>query len=113
VPERRKYSDEELEAAMQALSEPDRLEDAQRVVSRSAPALQRIFDQALHSAEWYGSARRAEVVRAAGVADPDERMEAVGRLIDEESRVSMMIGVTVGFELAHQLMEREPAPGRD
>jgi hypothetical protein len=113
VPERRKYSDEELEAAMQALSEPDRLEDAQRVVSSSAPALQRIFDQALHSAEWYGSARRAEVVRAAGVADPDERMEAVGRLIDEESRVSMMIGVTVGFELAHQLMEREPAPGKD
>ena len=98
---------------MQALSEPDRLEDAQRVVSSSAPALQRIFDQALHSAEWYGSARRAEVVRAAGVADPDERMEAVGRLIDEESRVSMMIGVTVGFELAHQLMEREPAPGKD
>ncbi len=92
---------------MQALSQPDQLEHAQRVVSSSAPALQRIFDQALDSAEWYGSARRAEVVKAAGVADPDDRMEAVGRLIDEESRVSMMIGVTVGFELAHQLMERE------
>ena len=62
---------------MQALSEPDRLEDAQRVVSSSAPALQRIFDQALQSAEWYGSARRAEVVRAAGVADADDRMDAV------------------------------------
>ena len=98
---------------MRALSQPDRLEDAQRVVTSSAPALQRIFDQALQSAEWYGSARRAEVVRAAGVADPDDRMEAVGRLIDEESRVSMMIGVTVGFELAHQLMERKPAGEED
>ena len=98
---------------MQALTEPDRLEDAQRVVSASAPALQRIFDVALESAEWYGSARRAEVVRAAGVADPDERMQAVGRLIDEESRVSMMIGVTVGFELAHQLMERTTESGED
>ncbi len=97
---------------MRALSEPERLEDAQRVVSSNAPALQRIFDQALESAEWYGSARRAEVVRAAGVADPDDRMVAVGRLIDEESRVSMMIGVTVGFELAHQLMERAAASGR-
>lgn len=96
---------------MQALSQPDQLEDAQRVVSSSAPALQRIFDEALASADWYGSARRAEVVRAAGVADPDERMEAVGRLIDEESRVSMMIGVTVGFELAHQLMERDERSG--
>lgn len=98
---------------MQALSEPDRLEDAQRLVSANAPALQRIFDQALESAEWYGSARSAEVVRAAGVADPDDRMEAVGRLLDEESRVSMMIGVTVGFELAHRLMEGASAPGRD
>ncbi|MBA2644785.1 MAG: hypothetical protein H0U80_05010, partial [Solirubrobacterales bacterium] len=56
MPDRRKYSDEELEAAMQALSQPDQLEHAQRVVSSSAPALQRIFDQALDSAEWYGSA---------------------------------------------------------
>lgn len=98
---------------MRALSEPERLEEAQRVVSSSAPALQRIFDEALHSAEWYGSARRAEVLRAAGVADPDDRMVAVGNLIDEESRVSMMIGVTVGFELAHQLMERAAAHGEE
>ena len=91
---------------MQSLSQPEQLEEAQRVVTASAPSLQRIFDQALTSADWYGSARRAEVVRAAGVADADARMEAVGRLLDEESRVSMMIGVTVGFELAHQLMER-------
>jgi transposase-like protein len=106
VPERRKYSDEELEAAVQAVSDPDRLEQAQRVVTSTAPQLQRIFDQAMSSADWYGSARRAEVVKAAGTADADERMDAVGRLVDEETRVSMLIGVAVGFELAHQLMER-------
>lgn len=106
MPERRIYTDQELEAAVQALSDPEQLEQAQRLVTSNAPQLQRIFDQALASAEWFGSARRAEVVRAAGVADPDERMESVGRLIDEEARVSMLIGVAVGFELAHQLMER-------
>lgn len=106
MPERRKYSDEELEAAVQAISDPEQLEQAQRVVTNTAPQLQHIFDQALSSADWYGSARRAEVVKAAGTADPDERMSAVGRLVDEETRVSMLIGVAVGFELAHQLMER-------
>jgi hypothetical protein len=106
VPERRKYSDEELEAAVQAISDPERLEQAQRVVTSTAPQLQRIFDEALSSAEWYGSARRAEVVKAAGTADADQRMDAVGRLVDEETRVSMLIGVAVGFELAHQLIER-------
>lgn len=105
VAERPTYSEQEVETAVQALSDPQRLEQAQRLVTSSAPQLQGIFDQALASADWYGSAHRAEVVKAAGVADPDERMDSVGRLVDEESRVSMLIGVAVGFELAHQLME--------
>jgi hypothetical protein len=105
VAERPTYSEQEVETAVQALSDPQRLEQAQRLVTSSAPELQRIFDQALASADWYGSAHRAEVVKAAGVADPDERMDSVGRLVDEESRVSMLIGVAVGFELAHQLMD--------
>lgn len=106
VPERPVYSEQDVAAALQALSDPELLEDAQRLVTNSAPQLQRILDEALRSADWYGSAHRAEVVKAAGVADPDERMSAVGNLVDEETRVSMLIGVAVGFELAHQLMER-------
>ena len=39
---RRAYTDDEVEAAVQALSQPERLDDAQRVVSDNAPALQRM-----------------------------------------------------------------------
>ena len=46
---------------------------------------------------------KAEVLRAAGAADPDERIAAVRTLIAEETRVSMLIGVAVGYELARQL----------
>jgi hypothetical protein len=106
VPERRAYSDAEVEAAVEALTDPARLEDAQRVVASAAPGLQRILEQALEDAEWFGSAHRAEVLRAAGVADPEERLDAVQRLISEETRVSMLIGVAVGYELAHVLDER-------
>ena len=42
-----------------------------------------------------------------GVADPDARIEAVQRLIAEETRVSLLIGVAVGYELAHVLNERQ------
>jgi hypothetical protein len=105
VPERRAYSDAEIEAAVQALSDPDRLEDAQRVVAANAPALQRILNQALEAAEWFGSAHHAEVLKAAGAADPDERVAAVRTLVAEETRVSMLIGVAVGYELAHELLE--------
>ena len=99
------YTDAQIEAAIEALSEPGRLEQAQRVVAGAAPQLQGILNQALESADWFGSAHQAEVVRAAGVADPEERMRAVRTLIAEETGVSMLIGVAVGYELAHLLMD--------
>ena len=44
---RREYTDAEVDAAVAALSDPDRLAQAQRVVELSAPALQQILNQAL------------------------------------------------------------------
>ena len=61
VPPRREHSDAEIEAAVQVLSEPERLEEAQRVVASAAPALQAILENALEAAEWFGSAHRAQV----------------------------------------------------
>ena len=89
----------------QSLSEPGRLEEAQRLVASAAPQLQGILNQALDAADWFGSAHQAEVLRAAGIADPDERMRAVRTLIAEETGVSMLIGVAVGYELANLLMD--------
>jgi len=105
--QRRAYSDAEIEAAVEQLTDPARLEEAQRIVARSAPQLQGILDQALQAADWYGSAHQAEVLRAAGTADVDERLAAVRTLIAEETRVSMLIGVAVGFELGELLRDRD------
>ena len=99
------YTDAQLEAALEALTAPGRLDEAQRLVASTAPQLQGILNQALEDADWFGSAHQAEVLRAAGAADPDERIAAVRTLIAEETRVSMLIGVAVGYELARQLTE--------
>jgi hypothetical protein len=101
------FSDAEIDAAVRTLSEPGRLEEAQQIVAAAAPQLQGILDEALEAAEWYGSAHRAAVLDAAGKPDVDERLAAVHRLIVEETRVSMMIGVAVGYELAHTLTDRK------
>jgi hypothetical protein len=101
VPER--HSDAEIDAAIEALSDPRRLDEAQRVVAAKAPQLQRILDQALESADWFGSAHQAEVLKAAGQADPDERVAAVRMLVAEETRLSMLVGVAVGYELGQML----------
>ena len=101
------YSDQAVEAAVQALSEPGRLDEAQRVVTDQAPQLQRILNQALEDADWFGSAHQATVLQAAGMADPEERLAAVRTLIAEETRVSMLIGVAVGLELGRTLEHAE------
>ncbi len=109
MPERRAYSDDEIEAAVAKLSEPDRLETAQRVVAHSAAQLQRILDEALEAGEWFGSAHRQAILEAAGAADPDERMARVRALIADETRVSMLVGVAVGLELGHLLIDATTA----
>jgi hypothetical protein len=107
VPERRAHTQAEIEAAVEVLSDPERLEEAQRVVAGAAPALQSILEQALEAADWFGSAHRAQVMEATGLEDTMERLAAVQQLIVEETRVSMLIGVAVGYELAHVLNENQ------
>jgi hypothetical protein len=101
VPER--HSDAEIDAAIEALSDPSRLEEAQRIVAAKAPQLQRILDQALEASDWFDSAHQAEVLKAAGKPDPDERVAAVRMLVAEETRLSMLVGVAVGYELGQML----------
>ena len=105
--ERRAYTQAEVEAAVQALTDPELLDQAQRIVAANAPTLQRILNIALNEADWFGSAHHAQVLEAAGKADIEERLQAVQTLLAEEIRVTMMIGAAVGFELAHQLIETE------
>ena len=105
MPQRREHSEAEIDAAVQQLSEPERLEQAQRLVAAAAPALQGILAQALESADWFDSAHRAQVIEATGHEEPMDRADAVQALIAEETRVAMLIGVAVGDELSYTLNE--------
>jgi hypothetical protein len=99
----RDYSEEEVEAAVQALSEPGRLDAAQRLVLSRAPQLQTILNQALDDSEWFGQAHHDEVRKAVQADDPYQRQDAVHRLLAEETRLTMLVGVAAGLELAHLL----------
>jgi hypothetical protein len=107
VASRRAYTDAEVDAAVQALADPDRFDEAQRIVGDHAPALQRILNQALEEANWFDIAHQQQLLEAAGKADIEERLQAVRTLLAEETRVSMLIGVAVGYELAHELMDKD------
>jgi hypothetical protein len=107
VAERRAYTDAEVDAAVRALADPARLDEAQRIVAEHAPALQGILNQALDEANWFDVAHQQQVLEAAGKADIEDRLQAVRVLLAEETRVSMLIGVAVGYELAHELTKEK------
>ena len=107
------YSDEQIEAAVNALSEPGRLDEAQRIVGSQAPQLQLVLNEAISEANWFGSAHDEQVLRAAGVADPDERVAAVKALMMEEARIAMLIGVAVGLQLERELTRGGDPAGRE
>ena len=71
-----------------------------RTPRRASPACS---TGALADGGWYGSAHEELLVRASSEPDPRERLEAVRALVDEQTRVGMLVGVAVGFELAGEL----------
>jgi hypothetical protein len=107
------FTDEQLDAAVRALSNPDRFEGAERLLSAAAPQLQRILGQALDEGGWFGEAHASQVRAAAAEPDELERAARIDELISEETRMGMLIGVAVGWELARELgMPHEDEPER-
>jgi hypothetical protein len=96
-------SDEELEAAVQALSEPGRFDEAEQLVARAAPQLQRILAQALEAGGWFGGPQADELRKVLSIEDSAERERALHVLLAEETRMGMMVGVAVGWALAQEL----------
>lgn len=101
------YSDEQIDAAVEAISDPEVFKETERQVARVAPRLQRILAEALGAGGWFGESYDAEVLKAATTPDEAARLTAVRSLLAEETRIGMMVGVAVGWALAERLSEQE------
>jgi hypothetical protein len=105
--------DERLDAAIERLTDSERFSEAERIVSRAAPQLQKVLATALAEGGWFGETHKSETLKAATVPDPEERIVAVGALLAEEARMAMMVGVTVGWALHGELTEPDDPEGED
>ena len=108
MPERR-YSAEQVDAAVAALADGERFAHAQEIVTHAAPGLQRILGEALQAGGFFEPAHEGETDRVARVEPVEERRAAIAVLMAEESRVAMLVGVAVGLELAAAL--EDPSAG--
>jgi anti-sigma factor RsiW len=100
------YTAAEVDAAVEALSDAERFGHAQEVVTHAAPGLQRVLGAALEAGGWFGQAHETQLAQVSGTEDPVERVRAIHGLVAEETRLAMLVGVSVGFELARELAAR-------
>ena len=107
MPERA-YTDAELDAAVAELTDPTRLQDAQDIVMRAAPSLQRVLAAAIAEGGWFDAAHEQAVREAANEAEGEARLRALKTLLAEETRLGMLVGVAVGFELSRALERTDP-----
>ena len=97
--------DARLEAAIERLVDAGSFAEAERVVARAAPQLQKVLASALAEGGWFGESHDGETLKAATVPDPDERVAAVRSLLAEEARMGMMVGVAVGWALHGEMAD--------
>ncbi len=95
----------DLEAAIKRLLAPERFSEAERMVARAAPQLQKVLASALAEGGWFGEPHEAEALKAATMPDPDERITAVRGLLAEEARMAMLVGVAVGWALREEMSD--------
>lgn len=103
--------EQRLEAAIERLAEADRFVEAEEIVARAAPQLQRVLATALAEGGWFGESHESESLKAATVPDPEERIAAVRTLLAEEAQMGMMVGVAVGWALKEEMSEGEAPEG--
>jgi len=104
------YSDEELKAAVERLSDPERFREAEQVVATVAPNLQAVLVTALGEGGWFGESHRSETLKAATDPDEQRRIDAIEALLTEETHMGMMVGVAVGWALRKELEEDTEQP---
>jgi hypothetical protein len=102
-----RYSEEQVDAAIDGLTEPGRFRDAESMIAGAAPKLQKVLAEAMQAGGWFGDAHESEVLKAATVPDSEQRVAAVRTLLAEEARMGMLVGVAVGWALAEELQEEE------
>jgi hypothetical protein len=97
------YSDDDVRTAIEALLEPGRFGEAERRVAMAAPQLQQVLGSVLAEGGWLDASREQALARIASIEDPAERLVQLRTLLAEETRIGMMVGVAVGWEIAREL----------
>jgi hypothetical protein len=103
----------QIEAVVEELGEAGGLDAVEARLGAVAPQLQSLLDDALRDGGWFDDAHEATVLKTATVPDQERRIAELRNFVLEQTRLGMLVGVAVGWEIAERLAARgseDPAP---
>ena len=107
------FDSEALGLAIERIRSGDRLGGAERAMASVLPELRVLLAEALESGGWFGEPHQSETLRVATLPDPDERLEALRNLLEEETNIGLLVGVAVGWALRAEIADPDGAAGGD
>ena len=96
----------ELEAVIAELSGPEGFDGVEDRLADIAPQLQSLLHDALSAGGWFDDAHESVVLRTATTPDEDQRIAELRNFVLEQTRLGMLVGVAVGWEIAERLERR-------
>lgn len=103
------FNQEDLEEVVAELGEAGGLDAVEQRLETIAPQLQKLLDGALSAGGWFDDAHESMVLKTATQPDADQRIAEVRNFVLEQTRLGMLVGVAVGWELAERLEARRSA----
>lgn len=96
----------DIEAVIEQLGAGDGFDAVEQRMAEVAPQLTGLLDDALRAGGWFDDSHEAQVLRTATMPDPDARIAELRNFVIEQTRLGMLVGVAVGWELAERLEAR-------
>lgn len=97
---------EEVEAVVAELGEAGQVGAVDERLAAVAPQLESILDDALRAGGWFDEAHESMVQKIAAHQDPAQRVDELRNFVVEQTRLGMLVGVAVGWEIAERLAAR-------
>lgn len=101
----------QLDAIIQELAEPHGFDAIEERLAGVAPQLQQLLDGALSEGGWFDDAHEGMVLKTATNPDEDARISELRNFVLEQTRIGMLVGVAVGWEIAERLEQRRSDEG--
>ncbi|MGB0873394.1 MAG: hypothetical protein ACPGWS_04775 [Solirubrobacterales bacterium] len=100
------FSKEDLQEVIEGLGEVSGFDAIEGRLEQIAPQLQQLLDGALKAGGWFDDAHESVVLRTATVPDQEQRIAELRNFVLEQTRLGMLVGVAVGWEISERLDSR-------